>query len=254
MLRFLKAEVVKWKVGKALYDTDVKVEGSQLPLESIFVGVNVEALLKKCSEYSWKQYQKEIKEALIKIATYFQSRLPLNNSFLKDMICLHALQRTKVSANPISTIAKLMPHVIPSSKILSIVDEWSVLRSDDHVLEDWYLNQDGTFKRLDYHWSKMFSLKTLCGSPRYPLLYIAVKTCYSLQSGNAAVERSLSDNKNTFGKERTSLVEETLKAPRLSKEFVRRNDGVHKVIVALEMRNSIRDTYNKNKTSKRSEW
>ena len=100
----------------------------------------------------------------------------------------------------------------------------------------------------------MFSLKTLCGSPRYPLLFIAVKTYYSLQNGNAAVERSLSDNKNTFAKERTSLVEETLKAPRLSKEFVRRNDGAHKVIVALEMRNSILDTYNKDKTSKKSEW
>ena len=81
-----------------------------------------------------------MQEAFIKIATYFQSRLSLNNSFLKDMICLHPLQRTKMSANPFLRIAKLTSHVIPSRKISSIVDEWSVLREDDDIVEGWYLN------------------------------------------------------------------------------------------------------------------
>ena len=64
----------------------------------------------------------------------------MNNSFLKDMICLYALQRTKMSANLILRIVKLMPYVIPASKILS----WSVLRALDGMVEDCYLNLDGT--------------------------------------------------------------------------------------------------------------
>lgn len=39
----------------------------------------------------------------------------------------------------------------------------SVLRVDNNI-EDWYLNQDDTFKGLDYYWSKVFSLKTLSNS------------------------------------------------------------------------------------------
>ena len=112
--------------------------------EFMNVGGDVKALLKKHSKDSWKQYRKEIQVAFIKIATYFQSRLVLNNSFLKGMIWIHPLQRTKMSGNPISRIVKLMPHVIPSSKMSSIVVEWSVFRADDNIVEDWYLNQDGS--------------------------------------------------------------------------------------------------------------
>ena len=73
----------------------------------------------------------------------------------------------------------------------------SVLRVDNNI-EDWYLNQDDTFKGLDYYWSKVFSLKTLSNSSWCPLLSNAVKTCCSLQDENAAVECSLSDNKSTL--------------------------------------------------------
>ena len=54
MLKFLKAEVVNCKVEKALLDIDVRDEGNWLPLKSMNVGVDVKALLKKCSQDSWK--------------------------------------------------------------------------------------------------------------------------------------------------------------------------------------------------------
>ena len=118
-----------------------------------------------------------------------------------------------------------------------------------YILEDWYFNHDGFFKRLDHYWSN-FSHWTLSGSPRYPLLFIAGKTCCSLQNQNADVEHSLSDNKNTLMKERASLGEETLKVLRLSKEFVRCNDGAHNLIESPEIGNPICDAYNPFKTRK----
>ena len=200
MLRFFKAELVNWK---ALLDILIwRMKATNCPMNLCML----EWMLKHCWRSAARilgNYQKEMQDAFMKIATYFQSRLLLNNSFLKDMIYLHPLQRNKMSANPFWRIAKRMPHVILSRNILSIVYEWSVLRADDDI-EDWYLNQDDTFKkRLDHYWSKVFSLKTLSGSPKYPLLSIAVK-CY----GNVAVERSLYENKNTLTKERASLGEE----------------------------------------------
>ena len=102
--------------------------------------------------------------------------------------------------------------------------------------------------------SKAFSLKTLSGSPKYPLLSIAVKNCCSLQNGNATVELNLCHNKNTLTKERASLGEEALKALRLSKKFVRHYDGAHKVIVSPELCNSISDAYKLYKTRKRDQY
>ena len=67
MLRYIKAEVVNCKVWKALPEIAAKDESIKLLLESMNVGVDVKASLKKCSQVSWKQYQKEMQEAFVKI-------------------------------------------------------------------------------------------------------------------------------------------------------------------------------------------
>ena len=61
------------------------------------------------------------------------------------------------------------------------------------------------------------------------MLSKVVKSFLSIPNGNASVERSLSDNKNTLTHERTKLKEETLVALRRSKEFARRRGGAHNV-------------------------
>lgn len=144
-----------------------------------------------------------------------------------------------------------MAHVICSRKILSIVDEWSVVRTYDDIIEDWYLNQDGTFKHLiisgvEYsHWKLFLVPQDILYSPMHwkPAAGISATGIYS----------SLSSNKNILTKEMASLGEENLKAFTLSKEFVRLNNGAHKMIVTPEMRNSILDAYNRRKTRRRDE-
>ena len=66
MLRFLKVEVVNYKVLKALLGIDVRDEGKQLPFESMNVGVDVKTLLKKCSKDYKKQYRRRCKRFLSK--------------------------------------------------------------------------------------------------------------------------------------------------------------------------------------------
>ena len=61
--------------------------------------------------------------------------------------------------------------------------------------------------RLDYltwfvghlHYNaKIFDIKNSLGATKYNILPKLVKSALSLQDGNAAVEKSLSDNKNTL--------------------------------------------------------
>ena len=51
----------------------------------------------------------------------------------------------------------------------------------------------------------------------------------SLQNGNAAAERSLSDNKNLITAERTNLSDEAIRGLRMMKEQARSVGGAHKV-------------------------
>ena len=238
--RFLKPEVVADKKGEDLLEIVVEDANNQLPLEKINVGPEVQKYLKKCNKQQREEYLKEMQNAFCKISNHLMEKLPLCSQFLKDMVCLHPLKRASTSSSPISRIAQHMPHIIPREKVASLKDEWELLKNDDDVVEDWFLTKDGHFKRLDHYWREIFKLKTLSGQPRYPLLTKVVKSCCSLQNGNAAVERSLSDNKNTLTKERTSLGDETLKGLRRGKEFCRRNGGAHQVVVSRNMRDAVR--------------
>ena len=51
---------------------------------------------------------------------------------------------------------------------------------------------------MDHYWRAVLAIKSYSGEPKYTLLGTLVKSVLSLYLGNVAVERSLSDNKNTL--------------------------------------------------------
>ena len=67
------------------------------------------------------------------------------------------------------------------------------------------------------------------------MLPVLVKSILCLQNGNAAVERSLSDNKNTLNSERFNLLPETLVGLRRLKDHVRKAGGAHCVSINDQM-------------------
>ena len=73
----------------------------------------------------------------------------------------------------------------------------------------------------------MLKIKTTSGETKYSQLQKVLKSALSLQNGNAAVERSVSDNKNTLTKERIGLLPETLIGLRRMKEFARYKGRSH---------------------------
>ena len=62
-----------------------------------------------------------------------------------------------------------------------------------------------------------------------------VKSVFSLQNANAAIERSLSDNGNTLTKDSVNLMPETLIGLRRMREYARSKGGSHCIVVNDKM-------------------
>ena len=108
-------------------------------------------------------------------------------------------------------------------------DQWRLCQSEE-IDENWIKDpKTGKMHRLDLYWSMIFEFTSFNGEPKYELLSKVVKSFLSIPSGNASVERSLSDNKNTLDPERTNLKEETRVVLRRAKEFAQGLGGAHKV-------------------------
>ena len=72
------------------------------------------------------------------------------------------------------------------------------------IPKEW-AQKDGSAVRVDQHQSKVLKLKSVSGSQKFSVLGKVIKCALSLSHGNADNERSLSINKNTLSKERSSL-------------------------------------------------
>ena len=97
------------------------------------------------------------------------------------------------------------------------------------------------FGRVDHYWNAVFQIKTTTGTLKYTKLPPLIKAILAFQNGNAAVERSLSDNKNSVTSERTDLMDKTIVGLRLMKEYARKHGGAHKVPMTTEMINSMKE-------------
>ena len=92
----------------------------------------------------------------------------------------------------------------------------------------------------------MFKIKKTSGETKYNQPQKVVKSVLSLQNANAAVERSLSDNKNTLTKERIGLLPETLIGLRRTKEYARDKGGSHCIVFTQNMLEAMKEAERKN--------
>ena len=92
----------------------------------------------------------------------------------------------------------------------------------------------------------MFKIKRTSGETKYNQLQKVVKSVLSLQNANAAVERSLSNNKITLTKERIDLLPETLIGLRRMKEYARHKGGSHCIVFTQNMLEGMEETKRKN--------
>ena len=101
-------------------------------------------------------------------------------------------------------------------------------------------------QRVDHYWREVFKIKTTSGETKYNQLQKVVKSVLSLQNANAAVERSLSDNKITLTKERIGLLPETLTGLRRMKEYARHKGRSHCIVFTQNMLEGMEEAKRKN--------
>ena len=99
-----------------------------------------------------------------------------------------------------------------------------------HIPEEW-AQKDGSAVRVDQYWSKVLKLKSVSGSQKFSVLGNMIKCALSLSHGNADSERSLSINKNTLSKERSSMSITALNGLSLVEDGVRNEGGLSNVAV-----------------------
>ena len=137
------------------------------------------------------------------------------------------------SIRSIEYLPKVFPRVIKEEQLSQLKDEWLMYQVEpDNEIG----NGDG---RVDHYWRAVLAIKSYSGELKYTLLGTLVKSVLSLHHGNAAVERSLSDNKNTYSPERVNLLPETLIGLRRMKKYVRSKGSAHNIVVSEKMLQSM---------------
>ena len=233
MKRFIKPSVMEGKSMKELLEIDAADENNQVEMKKIDFGKDAQDYLVVLDENQRKQGQKAMKMSYESIVKYLQQKLPLQSTIMRDISCLSPLVREcEWTVNAIGRLASLLPHVLSKKEMALIKDEWRLYQIED-IQENWFRDtKSGKMIRVDEYWQNIFEIRSANSTnAKYPCLRKVVKTLLSLPNGNADVERSLSDNKNTLTAERTNLKEETLVALRRAKAYARDCGGAHKVDV-----------------------
>ena len=72
--------------------------------------------------------------------------------------------------------------MVSEDSISLLRGEWSLYQTDNEIQKSWFVENDGSYKRLDHYFAKVFELKTPSGARRYEYTRKVVKTYCSLQN------------------------------------------------------------------------
>ena len=190
------------------------------------------------------------------VSKYLLSCLPLDSEMLQDLSCLHPSCQKK-STGAIKRVALRLPQVFSSGEVGVLIDEWKIYQ-EEKIPKSWYIvpaDKQEKMKRIDFYWNKILKQKNARGENRYAILPKLIKSVLTLAHGNADVERSLSDNKNTVTKERTRLTTIAINGLRLVKDYVNKTciGDVNAVTVTKEVIATGRSAHEQYKKRKKEE-
>jgi len=93
------------------------------------------------------------------------------------------------------------------------------------IADDWHISSDGTPKRIDEFWNRIFQTKDDNGKHKLKLLPKIIKPLLCLSHGNADPEREFSINKRLITSDRSSLSEMSINGLRTVEDVICRCGG-----------------------------
>ena len=243
MSRFLKQCIVQEKTMNELLKVDSKNVDFQLKDDELDIGDETKNGINDLKQ-SGKQRQcyLGIRSFFTTVIEYMQKSLELKNPLLEALSCLQPKQRTKgLSVQKIRLVGSQLPSV-NSEELTLLTDEWRIYAETD-IPEEWIQKADGSVVRVDHYWHKVLQLKTPLGKEKFDVLAKVVKCALSLSHGNADSERSLSVNKKTLTKERSSLSITSLNGLRATQDGVKSMNGLSNITVTKDMLSCVKDSH-----------
>ena len=146
------------------------------------------------------------------VAQYFKTNLPLKNLFLHKVPVLHPLFQSVQYTDEITRIAKAVPGLLNDTEIDQVRDD-CLNSSLEDISEIWIIkskNDDSSrsgkiiYRRIDYYWNRVLSIKTADGRLKFSTLFKLIKNILSIPHGNADVECVFSINENIVTTNRSS--------------------------------------------------
>ena len=170
-----------------------------------------------------------------------QKSLELRNPLIEAATWLHPTEKAKItSVEKIRKVGDSLPCIKPE-ELTVLTDEWRIYDETD-IPEEW-VQKDGSAVGVDQYWSKVLKLKSVSGSQKFNMFGKVIKCALSLSHGNADNERSLSINKNTLSKERSSLSITALNGLRAVEDGVSNEGGLSNVAVNKGMLVSVKSSH-----------
>lgn len=245
MLRFIKFDAVGEVSGHKLGKLDVHDVQNLMDLESMEIGADTEKTLSSLDKSKQKIQRIEMQKFYQCVTSYLQTRLPLYDSIVKSVQCLHPEVRMQERAQKlVRDLCSALP-TFEDSDISKVTDEWKIYRAED--IDDDKIYHDGTLIRVDHFWNYVLNKKNASGGLKYQFLRKVVLTSLCIPHGNADVERSLSVNKKLVTPERSLLSEESVNGLRITRDAVSMYKSIADVPVTKELLGSVRQAHKKYK-------
>ena len=174
----------------------------------------------------------DVKTIYHAIAEYLRTRLPLKSKFLRDVQVLHpSLKAEPNSPDQMIRVGRAIPGLLSDTEIDRIRGEW-LMYASEAIDVSWYRKNrcqdpDGNsrikYHRIDIYWSKLLSLTTNAGSPKYPTMAKIIKNVLIVSHGNSDVERGFSINEHMVTENRTLLSASSINGLRATRDALNLN-------------------------------
>lgn len=264
MGRFVKASKVDKMSGRALSKIDLSEEENLKELQKTDIGEETRRMIKKKNDLSQGVvtiFYHDARKFLVSVVTYLLARVPLANTFLRNLRCLHPLKREQSSSQEeILAVAEGLKLALPASEHDTLKSEWRMYASDN-IPKEWYIEEEYntsqghhiTWTRIDDYWHSVLKQSTSLGAPKYPTLSKVVKAALTLSHGQAHVERGFSLNKTLVTSIRSRLKDKSINGLRTVQDRVKQEGGVTQVPITPTTLNAFQKAYSKYKADKREE-
>ena len=131
MLRFVKQDAIGNKSGRKLKNIDVDDSKNLLELHDMEIGADTEKTLSVLDSGKRKTQLYDIRKFYQAVASYLQTRLPLNDDVIRSIQCLHPEVREQEKAQKLlRELCSVLP-TIEDVEVSRVTDEWKLYRAEE---------------------------------------------------------------------------------------------------------------------------